>query len=126
MSASESDQFLADKRRIGVTICSTPRKSHLSASVDDDLLEAAHDAVAEGSASSLSAWVNDAMRLKVDREALMAALDAFIGAYEERQGAITDDEIAEAMRQTSARAMQLRTPKKARRTTRTRRGQGAA
>ena len=83
-------------------------KQALSATVDVDVLRAAEAAVREGRAPNVSAWVNDAMRRKMEHEARMRALDVFIAAYEAEHGAITDDEILEATRRTRARAVVVR------------------
>ena len=83
-------------------------RDRLSASVDPQLLAAGHAAVAEGRAQSLSAWVNDALKLKADHDRRMAALDAFVAAFEAEHGQITEDEIAEATRRTRARATVVR------------------
>ena len=64
-------------------------KQRLSASVDADLMQAGQEAVAEGRAESMSAWVNDALRLKADHDRRMRALDEFIAAYEAEHGEIT-------------------------------------
>ena|SRR5687768_955340 len=83
-------------------------KQALSATVDAEVLRAAESAVREGRAPNVSAWVNDAMRRKMEHEARMRALDAFIAAYEAEHGAITDEEIREATRRTRARAVVVR------------------
>lgn len=83
-------------------------KARLSASVDSQLLAAGYSAVAEGHAESLSAWVNDALKLKADHDRRMAALDAFVAAFEAENGQITDDEVAEVTRRTRARATVVR------------------
>jgi len=83
-------------------------RDRLSASVDPQLLAAGHAAVAEGRAQSLSAWVNDALKLKADHDRRMAALDAFLASFEAEHGQITEDEIAEATRRTRARATVVR------------------
>ena len=64
-------------------------KQRLSASVDADLVEAAHAAVAGGRAENLSAWVNEALRRQVDHDRRMQALDDFLAAYESEHGEIT-------------------------------------
>jgi hypothetical protein len=48
----------------------------LSASVDAGLLDAAQVAVDEGRGYSISAWVNDALRLKAEHDRRMQALDS--------------------------------------------------
>ena len=73
-------------------------KERLSASVDADLVAVAHDAVAQGRAESVSAWVNDALRLKADRDRRLGAMDVFIAAYEAEHGEISEEEMAEAAR----------------------------
>lgn len=83
-------------------------KQRLSASVDSELLEAAQAAVAEGRAESISAWVNDALRLKAEHESRMEALDAFLADYEARHGAITEAEIDDALRRARGRATVVR------------------
>jgi Arc/MetJ-type ribon-helix-helix transcriptional regulator len=83
-------------------------KERLSASVDADLMSAAQDAVVAGRAESVSAWVNDALRLKADRDRRLAALDDFIAAYEAENGEITEQEMAEAARRARARAVVVR------------------
>ncbi len=83
-------------------------KQRLSASVDSELVEAGHIAVAEGRAETLSAWVNEALRLKADHDRRMRALDEFLMAYEAEHGEISDDEMTEAARRARARATVVR------------------
>lgn len=83
-------------------------KQRLSASVDADLLAAAQQAVAAGRAASLSAWVNDALRLKAEHERRLAALDEFLANYEAAHGQITDREIDEAVHRARGRAVVVR------------------
>ena len=83
-------------------------RQRLSASVDASLLSAAEDAVARGRAPTLSAWVNDALRLKLEHERRLEALAAYISAYEARHGEITSEEIARAQRNARARAIIVR------------------
>jgi Arc/MetJ-type ribon-helix-helix transcriptional regulator len=83
-------------------------KQRLSASVDAELLHVAQAAVEAGRATSLSAWVNDALRLKADHERRMAALDAFVAAYEAEHGVITQAEMDEAVRRARGRATVVR------------------
>lgn len=84
-------------------------KRRLSASVDATLLEAGERAVASGKADSLSAWVNEALALKVERDRALAALAAFVADFEGEHGAITPDEIEGARRRARARAVRVRT-----------------
>ena len=83
-------------------------KQRLSASVDAELLSVAQAAVDEGRATSVSAWVNDALRLKADHDRRMQALDSFLATYEAEHGAITETEIDEAVRRARSRATVVR------------------
>ncbi len=83
-------------------------KRRLSASVDAELLQAAEAAVSGGDADSVSAWVNDALRLKLTHDARLAALASFIGAYEAEHGEITVEEMRLAGRRASASAIPVR------------------
>jgi len=83
-------------------------KRRLSASVDADLFMAGQEAVSEGRAQNLSAWVNEALRLKADHDRRMRALDDFLAVYEAERGEITADEIAQATRTARARATVVR------------------
>src|SRR5579859_2201661 len=83
-------------------------KRRLSATVDADLVEASHAAVEAGGAESISAWVNDALRLKVEHDRRLRALDEFIAGYEAEYGEITEDEMAEAARRARERAVVVR------------------
>lgn len=72
----------------------TKRKERLTVTVDAELLAAANEAVERGSADSLSAWVNEALAERADRERRLAAgLDA-VAAYEAEFGEITEAEMA--------------------------------
>jgi Arc/MetJ-type ribon-helix-helix transcriptional regulator len=88
-------------------------KQRLSASVDADLLVAAQRAVDEGRAASVSAWVNDALRLKTEHEERMQALDSFLAAYEAEHGVIGEAEMNEAVRRAGSRATVVRAAKAA-------------
>ena len=67
----------------------------------------AQTAVDEGRAGSISAWVNDALRLKAEHDRRMQALDSFLAAYEAEHGAITEAEIDEAGRRARRLEQQL-------------------
>ena len=84
------------------------RKQRLSASVDADLLAVAQDAVARGRADSMSAWVNEALRLKADQDRRLQALDEFLAAYEAEHGQISEQEMEEAARAARGRAVVVR------------------
>jgi hypothetical protein len=83
-------------------------KERLSITVDSDLIAAGQAAVAAGEAESVSAWVNDALRLKADRDRKLRGLDEFITAYEAEYGEITDAEMEAAYRSMRARAIVVR------------------
>lgn len=83
-------------------------KQRLSASVDADLLHIAQEAVASGRAESLSAWVNQALRLKAEHDKKMEDLEHFIAEYEAEHGEITAEEIAAASRRAKGRATVVR------------------
>ncbi len=83
-------------------------KERLSASVDAELIEAAEDAVARGRFDSVSAWVNDALRLKLAHDRRLEALVAFVGAYEAEHGEITAEEMHAAARRARGRATTVR------------------
>jgi Arc/MetJ-type ribon-helix-helix transcriptional regulator len=83
-------------------------KQRLSASVDADLMAVAQEAVARGRAGSMSAWVNDALRLKADQDRRLRALDEFLAAYEAEHGPISEQEMEEAARAVRGRAVVVR------------------
>jgi len=83
-------------------------KERLSASVDADLLAVAQEAVAEGRAESVSAWVNEALRLKVTRDRRLRALDEFVAVFEAEHGEITEAEMNQATRGARGRAVVVR------------------
>jgi Arc/MetJ-type ribon-helix-helix transcriptional regulator len=89
-------------------VVSMTSKSRLSVTVDEDLIEAGQAAVAAGEAESISAWVNDALREKAERERKLRGLDEFIKAYEAEHGEITDEEMEAAYRSMKARAVVIR------------------
>jgi hypothetical protein len=83
-------------------------KSRLSVTIDGDLIGAGQAAVAGGEAESISAWVNDALRLKVDHDRRLRGLGDFIAAYEAEHGEITDEEMDAAVRSMRERAIVVR------------------
>jgi len=101
-------------------------KQRLSASVDADLMAMAQEAVAAGRAENVSAWVNDALRLKADHDRRLRAVDEFLAAYEAEHGEITDQDIREAARSARGRAVVVRGKPGPRGQGTPRRGQGAA
>jgi hypothetical protein len=83
-------------------------KQRLSASVDADLIAAAEAAVARGQSDSVSAWVNEALRLKLEQDRRLEALGAFVAAYEAEYGEITPEEIGDVARRARGRAIVVR------------------
>jgi nucleotide-binding universal stress UspA family protein len=80
----------------------------LTVTVDPTLIEAGNDAVAEGRAQSLSAWVNAALAERVARERRLVALAAAIGEYEKEFGVISAQELADQARADRAAARVVR------------------
>ena len=83
-------------------------KTRLSAAVDTHMLEAVQAAVAAGEAESVSAYVNDALRLKAQHDRRLRGIDDFIAAYEAEHGVITEEEMEAAYRRAKARAVVVR------------------
>ncbi|MDR2988065.1 MAG: hypothetical protein LBV34_24835 [Nocardiopsaceae bacterium] len=83
-------------------------KERLSASVDADLMAVAQDAVAKGHVESVSAWVNEALKLKAAQDRRLRAVDDFIAAFEAEHGEITETEMREATRRARSRAVVVR------------------
>ena len=76
--------------------------------MDADLVAVAQEAVAQGRADSISAWVSEALRLKVAHDRRLRALDEFVAAFEAEQGEITEAEMSEAARRARGRAVVVR------------------
>ena len=74
------------------------RKERLTVTVNPEYIEAGSDAVSEGRAESLSAWVNAALAERVAKERRLSALAEAVAAYEERFGAISARELDEQSR----------------------------
>lgn len=68
----------------------------------------AQQAVAQGRAESVSAWVNEALRLKVAHDQRLRALEEFVAAFETEHGEITEAEMREAARHARGRAVVVR------------------
>jgi hypothetical protein len=83
-------------------------KGRLSASVDSALIRAAEQAVKRGLAPTVSAWVNDALQLKLTQELRLESLSAFVSAYEKEHGEISAEEIRLATRRARAKAVAVR------------------
>lgn len=83
-------------------------KQRLSASVDTELVAVGQKAVASGRAANLSAWVNEALKLKCEHDERLAALAEFITDFESEHGESTSAEINAAKRKARARARPVR------------------
>jgi hypothetical protein len=83
-------------------------KSRLSVTVDADLTAVVHAAVAAGAAESMSAWVSDALCLKLDHDRRLRGIGDFIAAYEAEHGEITEEEMEAAVRRARERAIVVR------------------
>ena len=83
-------------------------KQRLSASVDAELLVAAESAARRGEVANVSAWVNDAMRLKLDHDRGLAELARVIADFEAEHGEITEGEMEKAARLARSRAVSVR------------------
>lgn len=83
-------------------------KQRLSASVDAELLDQVQAAVQQRQAATISAWVNDALRLKLLHERRLAALAAFVRDYESEHGSITEADMNRASRRARDRAVPVR------------------
>ena len=90
-------------------------KQRVTITVDEDLLEAASDAVSDGDASSVSAWVNEAMAAKSAHRSRLNALDEAIADYEAEFGPISSEELEEQRRLDKIAAEQVRADGKRRR-----------
>jgi hypothetical protein len=88
----------------------TTRKERLTVTVDPDLVEAGNQAVADGIADSLSAWVNAALVERVVRDRRLRSLSEAISAYEATHGEITDDEMTAQARRDRESAEVVRGP----------------
>lgn len=83
-------------------------KERISSTIEADLLAAGRQAVAEGRAQSLSAWVSGGLRRQAEHDLRMRALDEFIRAYEAEHGEITPQEIRDATKRMRGRAVVVR------------------
>jgi len=84
------------------------RKERLTVTVDPELVEAGHQAVAAGLADSLSSWVNAALAERATRDQRLQALAEAISVYEADHGAITGEEMAAQERSDRERALVVR------------------
>jgi hypothetical protein len=84
------------------------QKRRLSASVDAELLNAAEAAAKRGDAPTLSAWITDAIQLKLENDSRLEALAAYFKEYEAEFGPITAADMEAAKREAKRRAISVR------------------
>ena len=80
----------------------------LSASIDEDVLLAAESATKRGEAANLSAWVNEAMRLRLEHDRGLAELAAVIAEFEAEHGEISEAEMDRAARAARSLSVSVR------------------
>ena len=71
------------------------QKHRVTVTVDEALLQAAHEAVSQGRSRSVSEWISEAMAYRRAIDQRLAVLSELVSEYEAGHGFITDDEIAE-------------------------------
>ena len=74
---------------------SSMQKRRVTVTVDEELLEEAAAAVADGRAESVSAWVSEAMAHRCERDRRLRELAGLVADYEAEHGVISDEELAE-------------------------------
>lgn len=101
----------ASAKNVGsASILSAMSKQRLSASVDEELLATGQAAVRDGRASTMSDWVNQALKLMVEHDRALCATDDFIASYEAEHGVITQEEMDAATRWADETAVKVRRP----------------
>src|SRR5262245_26198298 len=83
-------------------------KQRLSVSVDSELIKAVENAVSRGRTETVSAWVNEALRSKLEHDRRLEALANFVANYESEHGQITDEEMRLAARRARSTAITIR------------------
>ncbi|CAN5814661.1 hypothetical protein BH11MYX3_BH11MYX3_10350 [soil metagenome] len=94
------------------------RKRRLSVSVDAELMDAAELSVKRGEAPTLSAYVSDGLKQKLQSDQRLRAMDDFLEEYEREYGNITEEGVAESVRELQSRALHVRPARPARSTQR--------
>jgi Arc/MetJ-type ribon-helix-helix transcriptional regulator len=82
----------------------SPVKERLTVTVNPQFVEAGNEAVAEGRAESLSAWVNLALAERTAKERRLKALGNAVASFEAQFGVITAEELEAQRRADSAAA----------------------
>ena len=70
-------------------------KRRITITLDTELYLKAQSAVENGSAESVSAWINSAMILKMEKDHRLQVLADLVDDYEKEHGEISADELAE-------------------------------
>ena len=92
----------------------TIRKARLTVTVDPMLVRAGGDAVREGRAESLSAWVGVALADRAAKERRLRALGEAIAGFEAKFGPIEADELSAQLRADRQSAIVVRGPARTR------------
>jgi hypothetical protein len=85
-----------------------PKAKRITVLVEAKLVAAAKQATQRGDALTLSAWVNDAIRMKLEHDRKLRGLAEVVADWEREFGTITDQDRAEALREARRRASQVR------------------
>ena len=85
------------------------QKRRVTITVDEDIVEEAARAVADGRASSVSAWIGEAIVARQATDRRLEALDELIAEYEAEHGTLTDEELAQQAQADRDSAARVRT-----------------
>lgn len=83
-------------------------KTRLTVTVDPNVVQAGNEAVAQGRADSLSAWVNLALTERAATDRRLRALANAVAAYEAESGVIGEEELIAQQRADQASARVVR------------------
>ncbi len=83
-------------------------KGRISATIDQDVLDGCYRVLRSGDAPSLSALINRALRVELERVDKVAAAGRAIEAYEKEFGAFTPEEEATIDREMAARTIKVK------------------
>lgn len=90
-------------------------KVRVTVTIDAALAADGEAAVAAGRATSMSAWVNQALAAVSEKERQLAAMSELIAEWEAEHGEITDEQLAERERLDREAAAEVRRAGEARR-----------
>ena len=85
------------------------QKRRVTITVDEDVVEEVARAVADGRASSISAWIGEAIVARQANDRRLEALGELIAEYEAEHGTITDEELAQQAQADRDSAAHVRT-----------------